>query len=296
MTFFIKKLVRRPELIFRPLQIIKRVMWIFSKNTKTKKVALPWGMKINACPRDRIGSSILKTGTYDTVLLECLSRLINPGEIGLDIGANHGLMTSLMAKSSGPKGEVIAFEAHPEIFSILKENASDWREELSISKIKTENLAVSDHVGNAELFITNEFESNQGSASMSESSDSNKIIDRINVKTTTLDTYFRDMQKYIGVCKIDIEGHEKAALDGAKELLNQKKIRDIIYEDHMGYPSPTSDLLEHYGYKIFFLRKGLFKPLLLDANTVRYELPNYLATIDPNRAVKRFNKYGYQTL
>ena len=27
-----------------------------------------------------------------------------------------------------------------------------------------------------------------------------------------------------------------------------------------------------------------------------YELPNYLATIEPNRAVERFNKYGYQTL
>ena len=78
-------------------------------------------MKINACPRDRIGSSILKTGTYDTVLLESLSRLINPGEICLDIGANHGLMTSLMAKSSGLKGEVIAFEPHPVIFKKLEE-------------------------------------------------------------------------------------------------------------------------------------------------------------------------------
>lgn len=296
MTFFIKKLVRRPELIFRPLQIIKRLKWIFSKNTEAKKVSLPWGMKINACPRDRIGSSILKTGTYDTVLLECLSRLINPGEICLDIGANHGLMTSLMAKSSGLKGEVIAFEAHPEIFSILKENVSDWLEGHSISKIKTENLAVSNHIGNSELFITNEFESNQGSASMSESCDSNEIKDRINVKTITLDTYFADIQEYIGVCKLDIEGHEKAALDGAKELLKQKKIRDIVYEDHTSYPSPVSDLLEHYGYKIFFLRKGLFKPLLLSPNTVRYELPNYLATIDPDRAIGRFNKFGYQTL
>ena len=137
MTFFIKKLVRRPELIFRPFQIIKRVKWIFSKNTKTKKVALPWGMKINACPRDRIGSSILKTGTYDTVLLECLSRLINPGEIGLDIGANHGLMTSLMAKSSGPKGEVIAFE----VPAAVRKRLLSGMDEISLTLQRSDEIA-----------------------------------------------------------------------------------------------------------------------------------------------------------
>ena len=94
---------------------------------------------------------------------------------------------------------------------------------------------------------------------MSESSDSNKI-DRINVKTTTLETYFRDMQEYIGVCKIDIERHEKAALDGAKELLNQK-IRDIIYEDHMGYPHPQVTSSSIMVIKFSFEKRS-FKPLL----------------------------------
>ena len=295
MAYFIKRLIRRPELIFRPIQIIKRLKWIFSKNLEPKTVSLPWGMTIEACPKDRIGSSILKTGTYDTALLECLWRLIDSNETCLDIGANHGLMTGLMAKATGVNGKVIAFEPHPEIFTTLEKNVSEWSNTHCISIIETKNLAVSDNQGNAELLIPNEFESNKGSASIAEKN-ANEIRGRINVPTTTLDSQFHNMDLSIGVCKIDIEGHEEAALNGAKELLKGKIIRDIVYEDHSGYPSNVSNLLEAYGYKIFLLRKGLFKPMLLNPETHRYELPNFLATLEPKRALKRFKKLGYRTL
>ena len=271
-------------------------MWIFSKNSKTKKVALPWGMKINACPRDRIGSSILKTGTYDTAILECLWRLTNQGETCIDIGANYGLMTSLLAKASGPKGTVIAFEAHPEIYTDLKKNTLKWQDLHSIAEIQIENLGVSDQQGDAELVITNEFDSNHGSASIYNQTDEHHIKKRITVKTTTLDGYFASTEQTIGVCKIDIEGHEMFALIGANELLKKKKVRDIIYEDHEGYPSPVSKLLEEHGYKIYLIRKGLLRPLLLEANTPRYELPNFLATLDPERALQKLKGFGYSTL
>ena len=75
MAYFIKRLIRRPELIFRPIQIIKRLKWIFSKNLESKTVSLPWGMTIEAYPEDRIGSSILKTGTYDTAFVRMLMEI-----------------------------------------------------------------------------------------------------------------------------------------------------------------------------------------------------------------------------
>ena len=86
------------------------------------------------------------------------------------------------------------------------------------------------------------------------------------------------------------------ALIGANELLKKKKVRDIIYEDHEGYPSPVSKLLEEHGYKIYLIRKGLLRPLLLEANTPRYELPNFLATLDPERALQKLKGFGYSTL
>jgi len=259
-------------------------------------VSLPWGMEMTADPSDRIGSSILKTGTYDTAILECLWRLTNQGETCIDIGANYGLMTSLLAKASGPKGKVIAFEAHPEIYTDLKKNTLQWQDPHSIAEIQIENLGVSDQQGDAELVITNEFDSNHGSASIYKQTDEHHIKKRITVKTTTLDGYFASTEQTIGVCKIDIEGHEIFALSGANELLKKKKVRDIIYEDHEGYPSPVSKLLEDHGYKIYLIRKGLLRPLLLEANTSPYELPNFLATLDSERALQKLKGFGYSTL
>ena len=292
----IKKLIRRPELVFRPVQLIKRIIWIFFKSSEKKMVSLPWGMEMMADPSDRIGSSILKTGTYDTAILECLWRLTCQGETCLDIGANYGLMTGLLAKASGPKGKVIVFEAHPEIFTDLKKNILKWRDLHTIAEIQMENFGVSDQQGEAELVITNEFDSNHGSASIYNQTDENLIKKRITIKTTTLDDYFASTEQTIGVCKIDIEGHEKFALIGANELLKKKKVRDIIYEDHEGYPSPVSKLLEDHGYKIYLIRKGLLRPLLLEANTSRYELPNFLATLDSERALQKLKGFGYRTL
>lgn len=296
MTTYIKKLIRRPELIFRPAQLLKRIIWIFCKSSEKKMITLPWGMEMTVDPSDRIGASILKTGTYDTALLECLWRLTRSGETCMDIGANYGVMTSLLAKASGPNGRIIAFEAHPEIFLALKKNASKWQDQHSIAKIQSENFGISDKQGEAELIITNQFDSNNGSASISNQTDERHIKKRITVSTTTLNDYFTSSEQSIGVCKIDIEGHEKFALSGANELLKKKKIRDIIYEDHNGYPSPVSKLLEDHGYKIFLIRKGLFRPLLLRPDTVRYELPNFLATLNPERAIKKLKGFGYKTL
>ena len=118
----------------------------------------------------------------------------------------------------------------------------------------------------------------------------------IKVQTVSLDHYFKRSEESIGICKIDIEGHEKSALLGAKSLLESQRIRDIIYEDHAGYPSEVGTFLESFGYEIFLIRKGLFKPLLMDPRTPTYELPNYLATLSPQRAKKRISPIGYRVL
>ncbi|WP_442944799.1 FkbM family methyltransferase [Nostoc sp.] len=41
------------------------------------------------------------------------------------------------------------------------------------------------------------------------------------------------------VIKIDIEGHEFEALNGAKQLIYEQKIRDIIFEEYNHNPYPN---------------------------------------------------------
>ncbi|MFP6874087.1 MAG: FkbM family methyltransferase [Verrucomicrobiales bacterium] len=248
-------------------------------------------------PHDRIGASILKTGSYDTAVLECLYRLADEGELCLDIGANFGLMTGLLAIATGNNGMVIAFEPHPEIAASLKEHIKLWKTTRDIAAIRVCDAAVSEKNGTAELAIPREFSENSGTARITQPQKTQQQDEnRINVQTICLDDFLDEGQAPIGVLKIDIEGHEKAALSGAAGLLRRGAIRDIVYEDQEGYPSGVSNYLEAYGYKVFLIRKGLLKPMLLPPGTPLYELGNFLATLDPARANNRLRKTGYRIL
>lgn len=106
----LKLYINRPEYIFRPNQIFQR---FFKSNLHQKNefhsVNLPWGLniKIPTNPNDVVGKAISSYGIYDLSLTELLWRLIFPGETALDIGANIGYMTSIMAKRVGQTGKVI---------------------------------------------------------------------------------------------------------------------------------------------------------------------------------------------
>ena len=296
MKVFLQKLFRRPEFLFRPTQLFRRILWEIKSPKKNVAVKLPWGLVMTVRPEDRIGASIIKTGAYDTAVLECLYRLTDQGETCLDIGANYGLMSGLLALASGPTGKVISFEAHSEIAKELKDITESWESNHRIATIKIENSAVSHQDGESELNIPESFHSNRGSAKLVESNSGSSNEKRIKTQMVCLDNYFAQSEESIGTCKIDIEGHEKSALIGAKKLLKDQRLRDIIYEDHNGYPSEVGTFLESFGYEIFLIRKGLFKPLLMDPDTTPYELPNYLATHSPQRAKKRLSSMGYKVL
>ncbi len=289
-------LYRRPELFFRPSQIIRRILWEFKRPKKNVLVSLPWGLQVNVSPNDRIGASILKTGSYDTAVLECLYRLVDEEDLCLDIGANFGLMTGVMALAAGKRGKIIAFEPHPEIASSLQEHIERWRETPRLGTIQVINKAVSERAGTAQLEIPGEFHCNRGTARIHQAGETGETMKLIKVDTICLDNLLDDPQVRIGMLKIDIEGHEKAALAGAAGLLKRGAIRDIIYEEQAEYPSPVSKYLEQFGYTIYLIRKGLLKPILMPPETPLYELGNYLATRNPQRVEKRIANKGYRIL
>lgn len=246
---------------------------------------------MNVDARDRIGESITKIGVYDLVVLDSLKRLTGAGEICLDIGANEGLMTGVLAKAVGKTGTVRSFEPHPEIFAKLADHCSSWSaNDSSIGKILCEQIALSDQAGTASLGMPEEFEGNRGTASLEETGG-----EGIQVKTARLDDLLGPDEE-IGVLKIDVEGHELSVFKGAEKAIKEGRIRDIIFEEHSTYPSDVSQFLEDAGYSIFLLHKGLVGPVLHPAHTPPAILPNYLATLDVTRALKRFKGYGYRVL
>jgi hypothetical protein len=101
----------------------------------------------------------------------------------------------------------------------------------------------------------------------------------------------------VGVVKIDVEGHELDVLRGASGLLEEQRLRDILFEEFEPYPSPVTRFLEPLGYSVFKLVQGLLGLTVTSATkepgSRSWYPPSYLATTQPDRALARLHKKGW---
>jgi FkbM family methyltransferase len=286
----------RPEYLYNPRRIGRRIWRQLDKGGSLEEVMLPWGAPLLIEPDDTIGRTIWTTGVYDLIVLEALLRLADTGELALDVGANIGLMTSALARAVGPSGKVISFEPHPILIPKLCRNIDLWHSRLGWTQTEVDPVALSGEEGKATLTMPSDFAMNRGIATLEPSQQGESV----EVVTTTLDAILCAGQA-VGVMKLDVEGHEHGVLAGSVDLLSSGRIRDIIFEEHNKYPTVVTRLLELHGYEVFGLRKGMFGPQLTSAADAKVSLsageaPNYLATRDGFRATVRLRSVGWQAL
>jgi FkbM family methyltransferase len=290
------KYLRRPEYLFRPRQVLRRIRRIWRPVRAEELVELPWGAQVTVRPNENIGSEIYYYGIFDRVVPEAIYRLADKNELSLDVGANIGQNCSLMAFRACSGGRVIAFEPHPEIFGELKANAGRWPEKIR-RNLQLENFALGEIAGETWLTNGSEFEHNRGSATLCDSTSPNSRAFKVNLRQ--LDDYIRETET-VGVCKIDVEGHELSVLKGATRALRRKAIRDIIFEDFSQMLSPTAQFLQKHGFTIFQLIPSWWRPVLaevLSEGKPKKDFScNYLATLDPQRAATRFIAGGWHCL
>jgi FkbM family methyltransferase len=292
--------LRKPEYVFHPARIWNRIVNEFiNPLPENADVLLPWGHLIRVRPREAIGACIWRVGIYDVCVSECLWRLMDPGEVAVDIGANIGHMTSVMASRAGKQGKIISVEPHPELFEELHFNVSRWQSLMDVPDIVLHNLALSDRPGRALLHIPHGFRANRGTASLLEPSGQETERESHPVDVNTLDALLYGNDK-IGVLKIDVEGHELAVLQGSMELLRNGHARDIIFEEHGMPPTPVIALLRENGYVVFHMGQRLRGPEILDIRQPYIPKvvhpPSFLATIDPQRALARLSERGWRVL
>ena len=294
----IQKLIK-PEYYYQPKRLFKRLFYshFLVRDTEFIDEALLWGTTIRVRPKEEHGKILSTLGVIDLVVTETLWRLAEPGELAIDVGANIGYMTSVLAArvSSSPGGSVWSFEAHPDIFSELKFNVDNWQEKLKTVKFSIKNIAVSEQKGKVQLQVPDAFKNNRGLSSVisvAEVTDKSIILE-----SCSLDDLFLESRE-IGVMKLDVEGHELQVLKGAKQLFQQKKIRDCVFEEHREYPTPVTSFFEEMGYKIFRIQRSLFKPILLNPDSkvprTNWEPTSFIATSNPDRVVNLFKESGWQ--
>lgn len=168
----------------------------------------------------RVNWALHKTyvfGTHEPSVVQGLEELVQPGWTAIDVGANIGYFTLLMAKRVGPQGKVIAFEPLAENFNILQENIKLNRH----PNVVAENCALMSSSERVELRSAT-----PGAitwvASVRVKQDS--AVESESVEAISLDEYVekKGIAK-VDFLKIDVEGAEESVLDGATKVLERDK-------------------------------------------------------------------------
>jgi FkbM family methyltransferase len=297
------KIFQTPEYLFRPSQIVTRLKRsLFKPRGEIEPVRLPWGLAIRVRPAEVIGSIIWYYGVFDLIVTEAIARLVDPGETCLDIGANIGQMTSLMMHRTGPSGHVHAFEPHPEVFQELHDNVARWVRQPHLGQVTCHETALSDRQGEEDLVLRAEWRTNRGIGTITGQAVPSTQHAKVKVRLASLDQIL-DKSLPIGLCKIDVEGHEMQVLCGARQTLSQGRVRDIVFEDLDPASSSLPSLLASQGYTLFALWSRITGPVISPvtpgAHPVSVPLrdgSNFLATRAPDRAVQRFRSRGWKVL
>ena len=115
-------------------------------------IAMPWleSLKAMIYPGSEMCRAVAVSGVYEPALLLALRRLLRPGSIFLDAGANMGLVSLFAARLVGPNGLVLAFEPSPRDAARLDENIALNRLSKNISVTR---LALGNATGQLTLRI-----------------------------------------------------------------------------------------------------------------------------------------------
>lgn len=257
-------------------------------------VRLPWGSKIRVNIGESQGSNIWRTGVHDLCVLECLWRLIDPGDWCIDVGANIGLMTNLMALRSGTDGRVYSIEPHPILFEELKANVTRWPREAGFAEIKMVEAAATRCDGKVRLEVPDLFHYNRGVSRVLDvtvpSSSKGALLEVPGIRLESM-----VQASSIGVMKVDVEGHELSVFQGCGSLLEKRKIRDIVYESFIPHPNPATALLWGCGYTVFAIQQSFngLRPIPLTGGIKKEMTENFLATCEPKRLLDRLGRPGW---
>lgn len=214
-----------------------------------------------------------------------LSGIENP--VVLDVGANIGDYTNKVLDVN-PGSKVVAFEPHPGNFAELKNKFNK-------DNVVTVQKACGKNCSNVKLFDYSKDNSShastvEGVIENVHGSSSKTVID---VKMTTIDKFVSESKiDEVDLLKIDTEGNELDVLKGAKNLIENGKVRCIQFEfNEMNVESRTFALdfvryLSNYDiYRV--LPNGLVR--LGEYNAVEHEIfayQNLIAVLSRDSDIK----------
>jgi FkbM family methyltransferase len=183
-----------------------------------RKLKLVWPIEVETQHRlrmivdkvNRIGGYIYYFHVWEPQIASVITRLLEPGDTVLDIGAHVGHHSLVAAQAVGESGRVYAFEATPQTFAALKNNIGLNH----FANIEARHMAICERTGSINMFLA-----------AHEDNSRNSLIEvdgrqAVEVPCTRLDDLLDEIPcSTIKFIKIDVEGAEAAVFAGARGLL-----------------------------------------------------------------------------
>jgi FkbM family methyltransferase len=166
-----------------------------------------------------ISSHLMLDGFWEMWVTEAMMRAVRRGATVIDVGANLGYFTLLLADLTGPEGQVLSFEPNPVLASRLRQS------------VEVNGFAPYTHVhemglGGTEGHASLDVDQSQPGGGRVVPTDSSGatprvIIRRLDEIPGALDAEF---------IKIDVEGYEEHVWDGMAGILARRRPLTIFME------------------------------------------------------------------
>jgi len=196
-----------------PLLSVRRLL-LRSMNAALKRqpmefeIVTPFGFRFAGNTRDVIQRHVYVFGVWEPDVTAWMTSNVTPGSVVVDVGANVGYFTLLLAELVGPNGIVHSVEPLPSTVRHLRENI-----ELNPNPggVVVHDVACSESEGTTEVFRADSI----GNSSTSWGEHSEGLV-----SCRTLDLLLKQTEPgLISLIKIDAEGDEMGILVGASRTL-----------------------------------------------------------------------------
>jgi FkbM family methyltransferase len=177
-----------------------------------------------------IGTHLMFGGWWESNYAAAFCNLLKPGDVVLDIGANHGFYSLIAAPRISPGGHVYAFEPSKNFYELIMASVSvnGLGDIVSVA-----NLALGDSDGD----VTLTFDRHWSGAAHVETgraygtnADTATGLERETVKCVSLDNYLGGKLDKVDVIKMDIEGAEGLALKGMSKFIDRSRNLKMMIE------------------------------------------------------------------
>jgi FkbM family methyltransferase len=213
-------------------------------------VGMVWGgLLLTPADDMSLTPELVSHGIYEPAFTHYLIRTLTPRQKVIDVGANIGMYTVLMAGLVGPSGKVTAYEPNPDILPYLSENvAVNWFND----RVDIRAAAASDISGRVPLYVAERFMGNSSLLAPDSSYFAHVPMDtvrEVEVDVEPLDDAV-ELPDRVDLVKMDVEGAELRVMRGMTRLLAERRVDRVafeVYSERMGPDWPEfGELLKAY--------------------------------------------------